>query len=112
MSLSIAFSATAVLFYLAIVSVIIGQRGKSRTDRAFVLYLAAMTLWQFTALMVSLSKRAGPGLENHQPAVAPPIVRKTVVHTVPTVENQRRQRARGSDAQFCSSFSVSLQVPR
>ena len=62
MTLAIGFSATAVVLYLAMMAIVIVYRGRSRINRAFLLYLAVMALWQFTALMVSLSREADAAL--------------------------------------------------
>ena len=58
MTLAVVLSAVALACYIALVFVTIRQSLRIRTNQAFVLYLAAMTFWQFTALMVSLSKDA------------------------------------------------------
>ena len=55
MTLAIAFSAVALTGYIALMVITLRQ-SRARLNQAFALYLGAMTLWQFTALMVSLSR--------------------------------------------------------
>ena len=62
MILAIAFSTIALACYIALGVVTIRQRARGKTNQAFVLYLAAMAFWQFTALMVSFSKSAASAL--------------------------------------------------
>jgi signal transduction histidine kinase/ActR/RegA family two-component response regulator len=54
MTLAIAFSAVALACYVALMVIALRQ-SRARLNQAFAVYLGAMTLWQFTALMVSLS---------------------------------------------------------
>jgi signal transduction histidine kinase len=62
MTLAIAFSSVALACYVALVLVTFRQGGKKRPNQVFVLYLAAMAFWQFTALMVSLAHNATAAL--------------------------------------------------
>ncbi len=55
MILAAVFSAAALVCYIVLALVTVRQDIRNKTNRAFVLYLAAMISWQFTALMVSLS---------------------------------------------------------
>lgn len=61
MTLAIATSAVALACYFALM-VITLRHSRARLNQAFTLYLGAMTLWQFTALMVSLSQAPGAAL--------------------------------------------------
>jgi len=54
MILAAVFSAAALVCYIVLALVTVRQDIRNKTNRAFVLYLAAMISWQFTALMVSL----------------------------------------------------------
>ena len=56
MTLAGTFSAVALVCYAALMHITVRHDIRNRTNRAFVVYLASMTFWQFTALMVSLSK--------------------------------------------------------
>ena len=55
MTVAIAFSAVALACYLGLMGITLRQ-SRARLNQAFAWYLGAMTLWQFTALMVSLSR--------------------------------------------------------
>jgi|GEM_PF-887770 len=58
MLLAIVSSAIALICYIALGIISIRHNIRKRTNQAFVLYLAAMAFWQFTALMVGFSKDA------------------------------------------------------
>jgi len=62
MGVAIAVSGLALICYLTLIFVTIRHNSRIRTNRAFVLYLAAMTFWQLTALMVSTSQDAESAL--------------------------------------------------
>ena len=55
---AIIVSAIGLACYVGLIVVIVFPRRPGRTNQAFLLFLAAMTIWQFTALMVSLSQDA------------------------------------------------------
>jgi len=55
MTLAIAFSAVALACYIALMIITLRQ-SRARLNQAFAVYLGAMMLWQFTALMVSVSR--------------------------------------------------------
>jgi len=62
MTLAVVFSAVALACYIGLMFITLRHNRRSRTNRAFALYLGAMSFWQFTALMVSLSKDASSAL--------------------------------------------------
>jgi len=62
MSYAVVASGIALGCYLALVAITVRQGIRIKTNQAFVLFLAAMAFWQFTALSVSLSKSAEAAL--------------------------------------------------
>lgn len=56
MTLAIVFSAVALVCYIVLMVITLRTNSRARLNRAFALYLGTMTLWQFTALMLSLSQ--------------------------------------------------------
>jgi signal transduction histidine kinase len=62
MTYAVAFSGIALGCYLVLMAITGHQSIKKRTNQAFVLYLAAMVFWQFTALAVSLSRSSEAAL--------------------------------------------------
>ena len=55
-------SAIALLSYVALMIFSLRQNRRSPVNRAFALFLLAMVIWQFAALMVSLSQRVSTAL--------------------------------------------------
>jgi signal transduction histidine kinase len=62
MSYAVVVSGIALGCYLILVAITVRHNFRRRTNQAFVLYLAAMVFWQFTALLVSLSRDAESAL--------------------------------------------------
>jgi len=62
MTLAVGFSGLALACYVALMFITIRMNSRSKTNQAFALYLLAMAFWQFTALMVSVSKDAATAI--------------------------------------------------
>jgi len=55
MTVAILFSATALLGYIVLMALTLSRNWRSEIHRSFATYLGAMAIWQFAALMVSIS---------------------------------------------------------
>lgn len=65
MTLAIAFSAVALACYIGLMVITLRQ-SRARLHQAFAAYLGAMTLWQLTALVVSLARAPGVALVGYR----------------------------------------------